>query len=116
MVRLYLEDGRSVGVTGEEGVVSLDGKELRGVDVNGGIEVTLADYVVRTDSAHYDRGRDLITADGGVEISGGDLDARGTGMQVEVGARPGCGRHAGGARAGAGGAGEHGGGFESAGA
>lgn len=84
MVRLYLEDGRAVGVSGEEGVVSLDGGELRSVDVTGGIEVTLADYTVRTDSAHYDRARDLITAAGGVEISGHDLDARGTGMQVEV--------------------------------
>jgi LPS export ABC transporter protein LptC len=87
MVRLYLDDGRSVGVSGAEGVVSLDGKELRGVEVNGGIEVTLADYVVRTASAHYDRARDLITAEGGVEISGADIDARGTGMQVEVGAQ-----------------------------
>lgn len=85
MVRLYLEDGRSVGVTGAEGVVALDGAELRSVDVTGGIEVTLADYTVRTESAHYDRERDLITAAGGVEISGGDVDARGTGMQVEVG-------------------------------
>jgi LPS export ABC transporter protein LptC len=87
MVRLYLDDGRSVAVTGEEGVVTLDGRELRGVEVGGASEVTLADYVVRTQSAHYDRARDLITADGGVEISGADLDARGTGMQVEVGAQ-----------------------------
>ena len=49
MVRLYLKDGRSIGIRGDEGVVLLDGKELRSVDLSGAVEVTLADYIVRTD-------------------------------------------------------------------
>ena len=84
MVRLYLTDGRVVGIRGDEGVVLLDGRELRSVDLTGAIEVTLAEYTVRTSAAHYDRGADTIRAPGGVEISGGELDARGTGMEVEV--------------------------------
>jgi LPS export ABC transporter protein LptC len=87
MLRLFLRDGRSVGVQGDEGVVLLDGKELRSVDLSGAIEVTLADYVMRTASAHYDRGQDLISSPAEVEITGGDVDARGVGMQVEVGAQ-----------------------------
>jgi LPS export ABC transporter protein LptC len=84
MVRLYLTDGRVVGIRGDEGVVLLDGRELRSVDLTGAIEVTLAEYTVRTAAAHYDRGADTIRAPGGVEISGGELDARGTGMEVDV--------------------------------
>ncbi len=84
MLRLYLADGREVGVQGAEGVVSLDGKELRAVDLRGEIVVTLADYTVRTSEARYDRAADRITAPGGVEISGRDIDARGMGMEVEV--------------------------------
>ena len=87
MVRLYLKDGRSIGIRGDEGVVLLDGKELRSVDLSGAVEVTLADYIVRTDSAHYDRGRDMVTSPAEVEISGGEVDARGLGMQVEVGSQ-----------------------------
>jgi LPS export ABC transporter protein LptC len=84
LLRVYLEDGRSVGVAGDEGVVYLDGKELRSVDLNGSIEVTLPDYVLRTAAARYDRALDSITAPGQVEISGAGIDARGIGMHVDV--------------------------------
>lgn len=84
MLRLYLKDGRSVGIQGEEGVVLLDGKELRSMDLDGSIEVSLADYTMRTASAHYDRAQDMISSPAEVEISGGDVDARGVGMQVEI--------------------------------
>lgn len=87
MVRLYLEDGRVVGIRGDEGVIVLDGRELRTVDLEGDIEVTLADYTVRTAAARYDRGADTIRAPGGVEISGREIDARGMGMEVDVSAQ-----------------------------
>jgi len=87
MLKLYLKDGRAVGIQGEDGVVMLDGKELRSVDLNGAIEVSLADYVMRTAEAHYDRGQDMISSASEVEITGGDVDARGVGMQVEVSAQ-----------------------------
>jgi LPS export ABC transporter protein LptC len=85
MLRLFLHDGRSVGVKGNEGTVSLDGKELRSVELVGAIEVTLPDYVVRTEYAEYDRAADLISAPGVVQISGNDLDVQGGAMEVEVG-------------------------------
>lgn len=87
LLRLYLKDGRSVGIQGDEAVILLDGKDLRTVDLNGSIEVSLADYVMRTASAHYDRGQDRISSPEEVEISGGDVDARGVGMQVDVGSQ-----------------------------
>ena len=87
VLRLYLPDGRAVGVRGDEGTVSLEGKELRSVELSGGIEVTLTDYTVTTDYARYDRSTDRIIAPGMVHISGQDVDARGERMEVDVGAQ-----------------------------
>ncbi len=84
MVRLYLDDGRSVGLKGDEGTVSLDGKDLDSVELSGSIEVTLADYTVRTDYARYDRRSDRIEAPGQVQITGKSIDAVGGSMEVDV--------------------------------
>jgi LPS export ABC transporter protein LptC len=84
-LQLYLSDGKQVGIKGSSGRVSLDGKELKSVELEGGIEVSLANYKVETEYAVYDRARDLISAPGGVRISGSDLQAQGGAMEVEVG-------------------------------
>ncbi len=86
-LQLYLGDGRRVGIKGAAGTVTLNGKELRTVELTGSIEVTVADYTVLADAAIYDRARDSISAPGEVHISGGDLEARGSGLEVEVGAQ-----------------------------
>jgi len=83
-LRVYLRDGRSVGVKGEEGTVSLAGKELDSVELAGDIRVTLADYEVRAEYARYDRHRDVISAPAMVSITGGDIEARGGGLEVDV--------------------------------
>lgn len=84
-VALYLADGREVSLRGERGIVHLDGRELRGVDVEGAITVRLGEYELSTDRATYDRARDLVIAPGRVRISGGGLEAEGLSMEVEVG-------------------------------
>ncbi|MBI4516519.1 MAG: LPS export ABC transporter periplasmic protein LptC [Deltaproteobacteria bacterium] len=84
LVRLYLKDGRPVGLSGHEGHVKLEGRELREVEVTGGIELRFADYTVRTDRARYQHGSDTISAPAPVEIKGGALELRGEQMEFEV--------------------------------
>lgn len=81
---LYLRDGRSVGLKGDEARIILDGRDVKRVELTGSIEVTGADYVVRTDRATYDHARDLISAPGAVEITGRALHLRGDRMEVHV--------------------------------
>lgn len=87
LVRLFLKDGRAVGLSGHNGRVSLDGRELRDVEVTGGIEVQFADYVVRTERARYTRSTDRISSPQPVEIMGRDLNLRGDRMEVDVSAQ-----------------------------
>jgi len=85
-VKLYLKDGREVGLSGQQGVLLLDGRDLREVDLTGGIELHFADYTVRTDRARYEKATDLISAPAPVEIDGRNLRLRGDRMEVEVSA------------------------------
>lgn len=87
MVKLYLNDGRAVGLSGHQGVLLLSGRELKEVDLTGGIEVQFADYTVRTDRARYQRETDLIWSPTPVEIEGRDLQLRGDRMEVDVSAQ-----------------------------
>ena len=80
----YLEDGRRIGLEGDQGRIVLDHGDVSRVELDGGIEVYLADYKVHADSAVYDRTTDLITAPGEVEITGDALELRGKKMQVHV--------------------------------
>jgi LPS export ABC transporter protein LptC len=85
-VRLYLEDGgRECQIVGAEGRLALDGRELRGVTLRGGVEVTLDDLRLETEEATYDRERDLITSPANVVIRGRALEVRGRGMEISVG-------------------------------
>ncbi|MBI1815561.1 MAG: LPS export ABC transporter periplasmic protein LptC [Deltaproteobacteria bacterium] len=87
MVRLFLKDGRSIGLSGQTGRISLDGRELRQVDLTGGIEVQFADYTVRTDRAQYLRATDRISSPQRVNITGRELDLSGDRMEVDVAAQ-----------------------------
>jgi len=87
MVKLYLKDGRAVGLSGQQGVLLLSGRELREVDLTGGIEVRFTDYTVRTDRARYQRATDQISSPSPVEIEGRDLQLRGDRMEVDVSAQ-----------------------------
>jgi LPS export ABC transporter protein LptC len=83
-MELFLKDGRSVGLSGEEARIVLDGREVSRVELHGEIEVTLADYVVRTERATYDQNRQLISTPGAVEITGRAVQLHGDRMELEV--------------------------------
>jgi len=84
LLHLFLKDGRTLGLKGADGHILLDGRELSSVDLNGAIEVTLADYVMRTEHAMYDHQQKVISMPGAVEISGRALQVRGDRMEVNV--------------------------------
>jgi len=83
-LELYLNDGRTVGLKGDEARIRLNGREISQVDLDGAIQMTLADYTVRTDHATYDHSLQHISAPGVVEISGRALELRGDRMDVDV--------------------------------
>jgi LPS export ABC transporter protein LptC len=84
VMELYLRDGRTIGLKGDEARIVLAGREVQRVEMNGSIEVTASDYLVRTDRAIYDHTRDVISTPGAVEISGRALQLRGDRMEVQV--------------------------------
>jgi len=84
VVAVYLRDGRTVGLKGDEGRILLDGRDVKQVDVDGRVEVAVADYTVHTDHATYDQSQRLISTPGAVEISGHALELQGDRMEVDV--------------------------------
>src|SRR4029077_1971205 len=83
---LYLkEDGRAAHVAGEEGRLTLEGRELSRMTLKGSVAVRLDDMELDTDEATYDRSRDLITAPGVVTMRGRTLTVSGRGMEVDGG-------------------------------
>jgi LPS export ABC transporter protein LptC len=85
-MRLYLKDGgRECQVTGSEGRLVLDGRELRGLTLRGSVHVLMDDLQLETDEATYDRERDLITSPARVVIRGRALEVHGLGMEISVG-------------------------------
>ena len=83
-MELYLRDGRSLGLKGDEARIILDGRDVKRVELTGAIELKASDYVVRTDRATYDHAADLISAPGSVEITGRALQLRSDRMEVHV--------------------------------
>jgi LPS export ABC transporter protein LptC len=83
-VSFFLEDGRSVALTGRQGRVRLDGHELDHVDLDGEIHMQFGDYAVRTDSARYDRHDDTIVAPGHVSVIGEELDVQGDQLELDL--------------------------------
>ena len=83
-LELLLKDGRTLGLKGREGLILLDGREIARVDLNGAIQATFADYVMRTEHATYDHQQRVISSPGAVEISGRALQLRGDSMEVDV--------------------------------
>jgi LPS export ABC transporter protein LptC len=83
-LELYLRDGRTIGLKGDEARIRLNGREISQVDLDGAIQMTLADYTVRTEHATYDHGEQRISAPGAVDISGRALELHGDRMDVDV--------------------------------
>ena len=84
LMRFYLKDGRAVGLRGQTGRVVLDGRELKQIEMSGGVEVQFADYTVQTDRARYQHASDQIVAPFPVQIHGRDLELGGEQMEVDV--------------------------------
>jgi LPS export ABC transporter protein LptC len=84
LLRLFLKDGRTLGLKGASGQLLLNGRELTCVDLNGAIEVTFADYVMRTEHATYDHQQKVISTSGAVAISGRALQVRGDRMEINL--------------------------------
>jgi LPS export ABC transporter protein LptC len=84
-VSFYLKgDQGVVSIRGNEGTITLDGREMDRVAVEGGIEVRFKDYVVRTDRAVYERAADSVVSPTAVAIAGNGLEVRGGRMTVEL--------------------------------
>lgn len=84
-VTFFMDDGkRRAELTGDEGRLALQGKELTSVTITGEVLLILDDLEIRTDTAHYEHEADRIHAPGVVTIRGKTLDVRGLGMEVEV--------------------------------
>jgi len=80
----YAEGGEKASIAGEEGNLSFDGKDLRSVEMCGMVRVEGSGYVLETDSATYERDRDVIMAAGPVRILGHNLAVRGSDMEISV--------------------------------
>jgi len=80
----FMKDGRVVGLKGDQGKIVLEGRDIQRIELNGDIQVSLADYTVRTDQASYDHERQVISAPGAVFITGRALALTGDGMEVDV--------------------------------
>ncbi len=84
VVEVYLEEGRTVGMRGEGGEVFLDGKDVRKVDVQGGIEVQIDQYVIRTEFASYEALSEQIVVPGIVRVEGNQLEFDGESMEIDL--------------------------------
>ena len=84
VVEWHLEDGRTVGLRGQEGKIVLDGRDVIAVELRGDIRVQLADYEVRMEEARYDHARERIDAPGRIVVRGAALELDGEGLEVDV--------------------------------
>ena len=86
-VTIYTEEGvQRAWLTGKEAHLGLvdDGKEVGSMELRGDVILWLDDLELRTDTATYDRDRDLITAPGAVIITGRTMNVNADGMEVDV--------------------------------
>jgi len=83
-VAFFAEDGRAVEVKGARGLVHLDGSNVEKIELGGGIEVRVGDYVVRTDEAVYVQAEDSVTSPGKVRVEGSEIALEGDGLVIEL--------------------------------
>lgn len=81
---LYFEDGGVVTVKGGEGVLHLEERDLREVNLKGNVEIRFRDFVIRAPGAVYRRDTEKIVAEGPIQINGDRLQVEGANMVVFV--------------------------------
>lgn len=80
----HLEDGRQVGLRCRRGTLTLAGREIESIELEGDVVVTLADYEARLDRAVFDEASRSIWATGQVEIVGRGFRLQGTGVEIDL--------------------------------
>ena len=84
MVAWYMQDGRRLGLRGDEGRVVLDRSDLQFVEMHGAIEVDLVELRILAEEAVYDHANRSISSSRRVQIAGRALDLGGDEMLVEI--------------------------------
>lgn len=83
----YGGEGRDVEVKGRDGRVFLTNGDVQRIELSGGIDVTVGDYFVETDSAVYFQNINSIAAPGEVRLKGSDIALTGQAMLLELGSQ-----------------------------
>lgn len=84
-VAFFGTSGENVEIKGREGRIYVSGNNIEKIELGGGIEVKVGDYLVRTAEAIYLQPQDVIVSQGPVEISGSSFALDGHGMVIELG-------------------------------
>lgn len=83
----YGGEGRDVEVKGREGRVFLTNGDVQRIELSGGIDVTVGDYFVQTDSATYFQNINSIAAPGEVRLKSSEINLTGQAMLLELGSQ-----------------------------
>jgi len=82
---LYQENGDIIEVTANEAILTLDGNALKVADLQGDVVMNInRERFVNTQTANYDKSKDLITAPGYVKIEDKNMLLEGELMKVLV--------------------------------
>ncbi|MEW6271882.1 MAG: LPS export ABC transporter periplasmic protein LptC [Thermodesulfobacteriota bacterium] len=80
----YAGDGRNIEVTGHQGKIQLAGGDVKQIELDGGIDVTVGEYFVQTDRAIYFESLNAIVAPGDVSLKSSELTLAGQTMVLEL--------------------------------
>jgi len=86
VIGVYPEEGRQISMRGRSGKVYLEDKDLERVEVEGGIEVEIDDYSLRTEFARYEADADRIVVPGTVRVESARIEFDGEEMEVDLAA------------------------------
>ena len=84
-VTVHLQDGEhNAIIAGTEGRITLDGTEVKHVELHGTVTIHYDDLELTTDVATYDQVHDIVSAPGAVMLKGRTVEMHATGMEVDV--------------------------------
>ncbi|MBY0277984.1 LPS export ABC transporter periplasmic protein LptC [Candidatus Binatia bacterium] len=80
----YGGDGRDVEVKGAAGRIFLENGDVQRIELSGGIDVTVGDYFVQTDTAIYFQNINSIAAPGEVRLKSSEMALTGQRMVLDL--------------------------------
>lgn len=83
----YGGEGRDVELKGATGRVFLENGDVQRIEISGGIDVTVGDYFVETDTAIYFQSINSIAAPGEVRLKSSEIALTGQRMLLDLGTR-----------------------------